>query len=336
MILVTGGTGLVGSHLLLYLSRKGHHIRALYRQKNNIEKTRNLFEQYSGETNQLFNQIEWVFADITDISTLEPVFMNITQVYHVAAQVSFNPKDKASLMLINHSGTANMVNLALEHKIDKFLYVSSIATLGLYDNPITEQTHWNWKEPHSDYAISKFLGEMEVWRAGQEGLPAVIVNPSVILGAHFWEKGTGQVIEKLGKGLKFYPTGSNGFVDVWDVVKAMADLMQSSIANESYIVSAYDITYKEFFETMARTLHKKPPQYAMSKIWANLLWLGSKFQSFWSSKNQGLSKNLIDTLFQEHHYTSDKLVSALDFHFIPFQAAINNIVLQYKKTHPDV
>jgi len=336
MILVTGGTGLIGSHLLLYLSRKGHFIRAIYRHKNSIEKTRNLFEQYSVETDQLFDQIEWVFADITDISTLEPIFTGITQVYHVAAQVSFNPKDKASLILTNHSGTANMVNLALDHKIDKFLYVSSIATLGLFDNPITEKTHWNWKEPHSDYAISKFLGEMEVWRAGQEGLPVVIVNPSVVLGAHFWEKGTGQIIEKLRKGLKFYPTGSNGFVDVWDVVKAMTDLMQSSIVNESFIVSAYDITYKEFFDTLAHSLHKKPPQHAMSKTWAKLLWLGGKIQSFWSSKNQDISKTLINNLFQERHYTSDKLVSTLNFHFIPFQAAINNIVLQYKKTHSDV
>ncbi len=326
MILVTGGTGLVGSHLLLYLTRKDIKVRAIYRTKNSLKKIRHLFKYYSAEPEKLWANIEWLPADITDIASLESVFDGISHVYHTAAKVSFKPGDKEILMQTNVIGTANLLHLAMDHSIQKFLHVSSIAALGTYDNPVTEQTHWNWKEKHSDYAVSKYLSEMEVWRAGQEGLPVVIVNPSVILGAHFWNDGIGKVIQKIRKGMLFFPPGGNGFVDVWDVVKIMTELMNRKINNASFIVSGYDTSYIEFLTALANVLEKQPPKYKLSRLMAEILyWIGRL-------TGKGItSRALLNTLFQHPHYSSQKLIDTLDYKFIPFEASIHNLTRHYLK-----
>jgi len=321
MILVTGGTGLIGSHLLLYLTRKREKVRAIYRKKESLEKTKKLFKYYSAEPDLLFNQIEWMQADITDITSLENIFDGIKQVYHTAALVSFKKKDKDLLHLTNVEGTANMLHTAQAAGVRKFLHVSSIAVLGTYDQPITEKTYWNWKEKYSDYAVSKYLSEMEVWRAGQEGLPVVIINPSVVLGAHFWHSGFGTIISKLEKGLKYYPPGGNGFVDVWDVVKVMTDLMQSDIENDSFIVSSYNKSYKDLLDMMAKTLAVKPPGSALSKNLAFLLFLFGK-----------IPKSMLHTFFSYPKYAADKLEKVINFNPIPFEASIQNLISQYKKS----
>ena len=322
MILVTGGTGLTGSHLLLYLTRKGFLPRAIYRDKKSLQKTKNLFINYSAEPNKLFNRIEWIQADITDITGLQPAFDKVKQVYHTAALVSFKPNDKELLHQTNVTGTENILACAQEAGVEKLLHVSSIATLGNYENPITEQTHWNWKEPHSDYAVTKYLSEMEVWRAGQEGLPVVIVKPSIIMGAHFWDTGIGKTIHKSVNGMKFYPPGGNGFVDVWDLVKTMVDLMNSPIENDSFIVSAYDLPYKKFLTEIHNNLDKKAPDKKLPKWLAYFLFLTGK-----------LPKSVYRNFYRHPHYSSEKLKNTLNFKFIPFEASIQNIMTQYKKSN---
>ncbi len=320
MILVTGGTGLIGSHLLLFLTRKGLKPRALYRNKKSIKKTKQIFSLYSTQVDELFKQIEWVKADITDVSSLQPVFKNIQQVYHAAALVSFDAKDKERLHQINVEGTANMLNLAIDHHVKKFLHLSSIAALGSYDNPITEHTHWNWKEKHSEYAVTKHLSEMEAWRATQEGLPVVILNPSVVLGAGFENSGIGLLLKKIKKGMRYYPPGGNGFVDVWDLVKVMTDLMNSPIVNESFIVSAYDITYKKLLQSLAQKLSVKEPTFALPKTWAYI-----------ASLTGIISPSFRRTLWQHPHYSAQKLLQHWPHQFIPFEASIANMALQLKK-----
>ncbi len=318
--LVTGGTGLTGSHLLLYLTRKGEYPRATFRHKKQIDKTFQLFKLYSHHPDKLFKQIEWVKADITDLTTLDNIFENIAYVYHTAALISFKKKDKALLHETNVEGTKNLLNIAQSYPVKKFLHVSSVASLGQYENPITEQTHWNWKDKQNPYALTKYLAEMEVWRAGQEDLPVVVINPGVILGAGFWEKGTGQTIKRIQKGLKFYLPGGNSFVDVWDVVKVMYDLTHSSITNEAFIVGAYDLSFRQLFNKIANVLGVQPPKKALPKSLAyglNLLGL--------------LPKPILQSFYKHPHYSSQKLQSTLNFNFIPFEASISNIIAQYKK-----
>ena len=332
MILVTGGTGLIGSHLLLFLTRKDRRVRAIYRDEKSIQKTKNLFKLYSAEPDKLFRMVEWVKADITDITSLPEIMSGIKQVYHAAALVSFDSADKRLLHLTNVDGTANMLQIAMDAGIEKFVHFSSIAALGGYEQPVTELTHWNWKEPHSEYAVTKYLSEMEVWRASQEGLPVVILNPSVVLGAGFWNEGTGKIIQNVDKKMRFYPPGANHFVDVWDLVKVSYDLMQSPVINEGFIVGGNFVYYKELLKMIAQALGKKPPAYPLPEFLAQFIWRVEWVKSKIFRTKPLITKSLYHSLFQQNRYSSEKLIRTLSFRFIPVEASIKNIVLQYQKS----
>ena len=230
MILVTGATGLVGTHLTYQLLLKGEQVKAIYRSEESINKVRTYFEEI--EAGDLFSKIVWVLADITDVPALELAFENVTKVYHCAALVSFDPKDKDILRKVNIEGTANIVNLAIAYKVYKLCHVSSIATLGetlSADRIIDESKPWNPELYHSDYAITKYGAEMEVWRGTQEGLNVVIVNPGIILGASPVRDSSSAIFYKLRNDFPFYTLGNAAIVSIDDVVKAMTYLMNSSI-----------------------------------------------------------------------------------------------------------
>ena len=223
MILVTGGTGLLGSHLLLELARSGKNVRALKRKSSNISQVRKVFLYYVQNADELLQNIEWFEGDLLDFGSIEDSLEGVKEIYHAGAVVSFYPSDHKSMLKVNIEGTANLVNLALEKAISKFCYVSSVSTLGRADNLglTDEETYWKASNKNSQYAISKYGAEREVWRGIEEGLNAVIVNPSVILGPGDWKSGSPAFFSRIGKGLKFYTSGINGFVDVRDVSKAM-------------------------------------------------------------------------------------------------------------------
>ncbi|WP_104813782.1 NAD-dependent epimerase/dehydratase family protein [Aureitalea marina] len=184
MILVTGATGLVGSHLIYSLLQQQETIRATHRKSSDRSSLLTVFSYFTDNPQLLYDKIEWIEADLTDISALEKAFNGIETVYHCAAYVNFNPRNFQKLKKSNVEATANMVNLALDHGVKRFCYVSSIATIGtsIGEQIATEETPWSWEEENNVYAITKHNAEMEVWRASQEGLSVVIVNPGVILG----------------------------------------------------------------------------------------------------------------------------------------------------------
>ena len=235
MILVTGATGLVGSHLLVQLLQENEEVKALFRSEKQIEKVKNIFAFH--HQTALFEKINWVKGDITDIPSLEIAFENISHVYHCAALISFDPSDEDELRKINIEGTANVVNCCIDFSVKKLCHVSSIAALGNpkeHETTITEETEWNPEELHSDYAITKYGAEMEVFRGHQEGLEVVIVNPGVIFGYGFPKKGSDVIIQSVKKGLSFYTKGNIGIVSVEDVVKSMTQLMKSNNNGERY------------------------------------------------------------------------------------------------------
>src|SRR5690606_12099887 len=209
MVLVTGGTGLVGAHLLLELAGSGEKLKAIYRSPKRKAFTKSLFKLHNRESD--FDSIQWVKADILDIPALEAVFEGVEYVYHCAAIVSFDPADLQQMMKINIEGTANMVNIAVEKQVKKFCYVSSVAAIGEYvgDKCSDEEAVWQKSKATTNYSISKYYAENEVWRASEEGLNVVIVNPSTILGLGNWNEGSSAIFKKVHDGLRFYPTGSN-------------------------------------------------------------------------------------------------------------------------------
>ena len=316
MILVTGATGLVGSHLLLQLLEDNQTVRAMYRNTASIEKTRSLFQLYNKE--YLFKTIPWIQADITDVTTLAEAFENIEFVYHCAALISFDPKDEEELRKSNIEGTANVVNFCIDYGIQKLCYVSSIAALGdlkEHETIITETTEWNPEFPHSDYAISKYGAEMEVLRGQQEGLNVAIINPGVIIGPGFWNSGSGLLFTKIKKGMFFYSKGSSGFVSVNDVVKSMIQVMKSSTNGERFTVVAENCNYETILKTIAISLNVKAPKLYANQWLTGIFWRIDWLISVAFRRKRILSKNMAETLHQKHLYSNEKLKSVYSITF---------------------
>lgn len=331
MILVTGGTGLLGGHLLLELLHHEEAIRAIYRTEKSIEKARDFFELKGASA--LFLKIEWVQADIIDVPALEKAFDGIKEVYHCAALVSFDPRDEEQLRKVNIEGTANLVNLALDFKITKFCHVSSIAALGdtiAKDRIVKEHSDWNPNKNHSDYAISKFGAEMEVWRGSQEGLPVVIVNPGVIFGPGFGNSGSAEMFLKVYKGFPFYTKGLAAVVGADDVVRSMILLMQCSVVNQRFIVVAEHIPYQELLNTIADLLNKKRPGLYASPIMTGFAWRLDYLISLFTTKKRSFTQSLAKASHADYVYDNSKLKNQLSFSYTPIQRVLELALKSYR------
>ncbi|CAM1349219.1 NAD-dependent epimerase/dehydratase family protein [Tenacibaculum insulae] len=327
MILVTGGTGLVGSHLLYHLTQKNDVIKAIYRTDEKKEHVKKIFSFYTDDVTLPFSKIKWVQADITDVPSLEPVFKNITEVYHCAALVSFNPKDYRKMRQVNIDGTANMINLSIDNHIKKFCFVSSIAAVGnaINGKPIDEKNEWADSDNNNEYSITKYGAEMEVWRGSQEGLEVVIVNPGVILGSGFWTEGSGKLFTQINNGFKFYTEGITGFVDVKDVVKSMILLMNSNIKNERFILVAENKSFKDILVAIANGLDKKKPSIKIGKTATAVFWRIDWLLTFLTKKEPLLTKNSAKASHNKSYYSSKKITKKLNFKFNSINKTINRV-----------
>lgn len=333
MILVTGSTGMVGSHLLYFLLKDNTRVRAIHRRESDITSVKKVFELYTTEVDRLFNKIEWVEANITDIPALTLAFENITEVYHCAAIINFNPSKYQLLKKVNTEGTANIVNLCLANKIKKICYVSSVATLGktLNNKLITEETHWNPDDKNNIYAITKYGAEMEIWRGTQEGLDAVIVNPGIILGTSPNKDGSGMIISLGSSGISFYPSGGMGIVDIQDVVRAMILLMHSETRNERFILVGENISYKKLLSSLAQEFGKKPLKRKLSK---GLMLFLSKIDWF-LNKLFGIKRKVIKatvrSMFTTSNYDASKIKERFGFQFKPTTETLKRIAKEAGK-----
>ncbi|WP_034260383.1 NAD-dependent epimerase/dehydratase family protein [Altibacter lentus] len=330
MILVTGGTGLVGSHLLLALVQQQQPVRAIHRTSSDLNEVRKVFRYFSHEADALFEKIEWIEANILDIPALTDAFQGITKVYHAAAYISFNTKHYRKLKKANVEGTANIVNFCLANNVTKLCYVSSVATLGSKAGGlIDETTFWNPEAKNSVYAITKYGAEMEVWRGTQEGLPAVIVHPGIILGEGHWSSGSGALIARAAKGLNYAPTGGMGVVDVKDVVHAMIALMDGSFRNDHFILVGENVTYRTLLTDLAVRFGKTPPQKKLPRWIMLVLSKLDRLSALLFGTKRKLPKATVRSMYKESYYDASKLVKALDFRFTPYAATLDRITENY-------
>ncbi len=322
-ILVTGGTGLVGAHLLFHLTSKGHQVRALKRKKSSLELAKKVFAWYGSINPKQWDLVTWFDGDLLDINSLEDAFDGIGYVYHAAAIVSFQGTDKSIIAQTNHTGTANLVNIALNRKITKLVYVSSIGTLGRseQDEEVSETHFWNNKKT-SVYSKSKYDAEQEVWRGMAEGLSAVIINPSIIIGPGNWSQGSAQLFSTLWKGLKFYTAGSNGFVCVNDVVRIMILLMNSEINGERFIVSSENVSYEQLFLWMAEGMEVANPKIKAGPILSAISWRLLALKGLFTGKKSTITRETAQTAQQNYKYTNKKIKTALRFEFTPVKQCV--------------
>ncbi len=316
MILVTGGTGLVGAHLLFRLTSLNKKVRAIYRSETKRTGVQKTFCYYSDNPETLFNKIEWIKADILDLPTMELAFRGIDQVYHAAALISFDPQDFKLLRKVNVEGTANMVNLCIAHNVKKLCYVSTIGAIGRGAPGLVANEQNEWTEQHTNvYALSKYDAELEVWRGSQENLSVVIVNPGVILGPGNWEGGSGKLFATAFKGYCYFPPGGTGFVTVFDVVKSMLQLMDASIVNERFILVGENLSYQEILSRLAQEFGKQKPTKQL-KIWQLQIgryvdWLKTVI----TGSERKITKNTIYSLLHPELYSNEKIRQKLGFEF---------------------
>lgn len=315
MILVTGGTGLVGSHLIYQLTLENNVIRATHRADSDIERVKLLFKFYSKDFNQLFKKIEWIEADLNNLSQLQDAFKDISFVYHCAAYISFDPSRYETLRRVNIRGTANIVNLCINNKIKKLCHVSSVATLGYNIKEIDENNYWDGNKHKSAYAISKYGAEMEVWRGVQEGVKSVIINPGVIIGPGFSKSAFGTIIKMVTNKKRFHTCGKTGYVDVRDIANIMIRLMNSKIENERYILVNKNLSYKKVIDMVSSNLGMKNKSTFVSKSKLKIALVFDLVSSKFFNKERKLSKALCKTLTRNFNYSSKKIKKNLNFEF---------------------
>ncbi len=316
-VLVTGGTGLVGAHLIEALVSESYHVRALYRS--------NIPAMIYSE------KVDWVQGDILDVITLEEAMRGVDEVYHCAAVVSFNPKDVGQMYKVNIEGTANVVNACIVNNVARLCYVSSVAALGRIRNgvEINELMTWTPETSNSEYGKSKYLAEMEVWRGIGEGLNAVIVNPSIILGAGDWSTGSTKLFKSVYDEFPWYTEGTTGFVDVLDVVKAMIGLMENNVNAQRFIVSGENTTYRQLFNEIAQAFGKKAPHKKVTPFIAGVVWRLEKLKAMFSGANPLLTKETALTAQATVRYNNTKLFRYLPgFAYTPLKQTVASICKQ--------
>lgn len=327
MILVTGGTGLVGSHLLFNICKSGKRVRAIKRDKSSLENVKKVFSYYSSDVENLFDKIEWVSADLMDVYSLMAAMEGVSTIYHCAAMVSFESRKEAEMIGINGEGTANLVNAALEKGIKKICHVSSIATIGMDDksNVASEETPWKSSPELSKYSISKYAAEREVWRASAEGLSVVIVNPGLIIGPGNWQQSSSNMFSKGYKGIKYYTEGATGFVDVRDVASLMIRLMNSDISNQRVIVNSENMSYRAFFDSMHQHFGKTKPSIKAGKLLSSFAWRAEKVRCFFSGDAPLITKETARSAHNVQAYSNNKILKIFpDFKFIPVEQSIKD------------
>lgn len=331
MILVTGGSGFLGRHLVQHLSEQGKNVRALY---NSCVPNKYLTS---------LPGITWQKCDLLDVYAVSEAMQGITDIYHCAAIVTFDPRKREEMLHFNPESTANIVNQAIEQGIRKMVHVSSVAALGRTgDNKklIDEEQEWGENKYNSAYGLSKYLAENEVWRGVGEGICAAIINPSVIIGGNpmlttdpeFWNKGSAQLMKVAEKEFPFYTEGVNGWVDVQDVVRAMTLLMDTDIESERYILNSGNHSFKEVFTLMAAALSKKPPRFRAGPVITSIIWRLSLLYSKIAGTNAVITRETASNAQTRSLYNNTKLLNAFpQFRYTSVKDSIENMARSFRQ-----
>lgn len=322
MVLVTGGTGFLGAYIIKELIEKGYAVRA-------IRRSAKLPPFISPE---IMDKVEWVEGDVLDVVSLQDAMQDVDMVIHSAAVVSFLRKERKAMYQVNIDGTANVVNMALENNIKRFVHISSVAALGRTagGGHVDEEKKWEESKVNTHYGKSKYKAELEVWRGIGEGLNGVILNPSTILGHGDWNSGSCAIFKNIYKGFKWFTPGINGFVDVADVARVSVLMMESNITGQRFIVNGDTWTFKKLQETIADSFHKKRPVKEATPFLLGIAWRVEKLKSLFSGKKPLLTRESARVAASKTWFENDKILSALPgFSFRPLEETIREACKKY-------
>ena len=320
MVFVTGATGLIGSYLLVELTKRGKKIRAMKRSGSSLAPVQKLFDDFS--ILDQFDAIEWVETDLLDIPSLSDSLHGIRTIYHTAGRIGFDDRQRQIIHEVNVQGTENLVNLAIAQNIPEFIYISSISVLDPSPNQkeIDENAKWDTEKNHSEYAISKKKGEMAVWRGSQEGLKVLVVYPSVVIGSFDGLRESERIFELASKKKMFATPGITGYVDVRDVAFLMAELVEKQNWNESYILSSEDKSFAEILNYL-RNKWKLPEVPVLTPFQLKIIQYLSYVGRIFGGKL--ISPSSYSALTGKAVYSNSKVKSGTGRAFIPVKEALD-------------
>ncbi len=336
---ITGGTGLIGAHILSALLEREIPVRALKRPNSDLAMVRKILGYYHEDAHAVFSRIQWVNGSLNDPESLAEAIGDARQVYHSAGMVSFDPRDRKALFQANAGGTAAIVDYCLKAGVDKLCYISSAATLGKPTGPIPagelidETTPWRPSGDESHYAMSKFEAEQEVWKGIDKGLNCAILNPAIVIGPGDWSRSSSKLFGTIWKGFPFYSSGSNAFVDVRDVARAALSLADHPVSGERYVVMAENQSFKQVFDWIAEYLGKKKPSIPVTPLLGEIAWRADWLQSLINGKGPEITRATIASARKQYHFSNEKIVRHLDFSFIPIETSIRETCRLFLQEH---
>lgn len=335
MDLVTGATGIVGTHLLVELASRGP-VRAIYRNGSDRSIVQRVFRHYRADDDELLQRIEWVEADLLDADALNDAMVGVRYVFHAAAMVSFDPRDTNTMQRVNVGGTTNVVNAALAQGVRRLCHVSSTAAIGHAPAgvPRNEDMPWEMKDTTSAYAIGKYEAELEVQRGIAEGLDAVIVNPCIILGPGLSGRSSMTLVERLRKGTRFYPPGSNAVVDARDVAECMLELADRGVSGERYLLVGENLPYRALFDQLSRAFERPIPTTALQPWVLKLGWRFERLRTLLTGSKPFITEATAHSSIIQRSYSAAKVQALLGHRFRTAEEAALNIA-QFMGAQPD-
>lgn len=326
-IVITGATGFLGSYVLRRLLADGYtRITCTRRKSSDMTLTSDLREQ-----------VNWFYCNITDDTLIEEIVQEADAIIHIAAMVSLSNRMHKQILSINTEATSKLVDLALFHNVEKFVFVSSVAAFGMSveNEKVDERTEWKDSPMNNAYSMSKQLAEREVQRGVAEGLSAVIVNPAMIIGAGVWDSSTVSICRMVYKGLPFYPTGAMGVVDVRDVAKIISLVLpREDVVGHNFIASAENWTHKKLIQELSGLMNKRPPQKPMGSLIQRLGIVVAQLSSLIRQENAILNAESIKVSQYSFLFDNTKSRTQLDFEYRPVLGSLTEIVSKFLDTYP--
>lgn len=312
-VLLTGATGFLGSYVARLLISKGHEVTAIHRAQSSFDLVQ-----------EVKNEILWVECELTDLITLEDLIQETDYIVHCAALISWQAKDRKALYTVNVRATHDLVNLALLHPVKKFVHISSIAALGKSDlhEEYSEESEWVENEKNTDYGITKHLAELEIKRGEAEGLHTLILNPSLILGAGHWDRGTSALFNKLNRWNPFHPKGSTGMVDVRDVAELVVKGMESELVGMRILATGHDLSYKTLISSISKALGQAPPKVAVSSLLMRILPFVDAVMCFFTRKERTVSRSTLLASSSQSRFSNEKSKTLLNHKYLSFEKTI--------------
>ena len=330
---ITGANGFLGVHIIHHLLKNGHTVRAIMRPSSSLAEFNKVKECYDLSPVE-YDNLTWHPCELFDIVGLQESFNGVDYVMHLAGVISYLKRDFKKLFRINHSYTAHVVNVAMHVGVKKLLYCSSIAAISKKGNAslVTEDAEWDNELPHSNYGFTKHLGECELWRAQEEGLSVVAINPGIILGYGDWNKGSNQLFKNASSGFPFYSNGVTGWVGVKDVARIAEQLCLSDITGERFIVVSENKCFKEVADYMTKALGTKNPSIEIKGFLYKAVYGIMVIKEFLGLRGM-LSKETVRASVSQNYFDNAKIKKALNFEFENIEEVVKEAVSVVRMSH---